>query len=69
MSEDNVCAATQSFTVVASHSAARGWLHGAFTSICVAMLSMRICSRAASSRMLGSGGTVPVYVERRPSLM
>ncbi len=47
--------------VIASHSAALGWVHGASTAISAAMLSIRVSSRAASGRIVGSGGTVPEY--------
>ena len=51
--------------VIASHSAAWGWVQGASTGISAAIWSIRVRSSAASGRIVGSGGTVPWY-SRRP---
>ena len=52
-------------SVIESHSRARGCDHGASTAISAAYMSICASSRAASGRIVGSGGTVPVY-SRRP---
>ncbi len=48
-------------TVCASSFAASLAVHGASTGIFLAISSMRSCRIAASARISGSGGTVPVY--------
>ncbi len=57
----NVFCRSQESTVVASRFAASGAVHGASTGTFDAMSSMRSCRIAASARISGSGGTVPVY--------
>jgi hypothetical protein len=44
-----------------SHSRAFSAVQGASTGTCFDISSMRVCSCAASGRISGSGGIVPVY--------
>ena len=53
------CRCSHCSNVMASHSTAFGWFHGAATSISAAMSSICFWSFAASGRIVGSGGTVP----------
>ena len=53
-------------TVIASHCAAFLAVHGASTGTCFDISSILSWRIAASARISGSGGTVPVYLSFRP---